>query len=156
MVCSISCSISLIFIIAMIYFNNATTNSAIVKKYRSKLPNNLQVLYKKITEERQMISYKGYILGFIISIFIIYYNLRIKNEKLNNNSIICVVLATSFITNYLYYILSPKSKWMLNYLTNKEEIEAWLQMYKNMQFNYHLGFVLGIIGVGFFAHAFRC
>jgi uncharacterized membrane protein YkgB len=53
-------------------------------------------------------------------------------------------------------MLHPKSKWMLNYLNDKEQVKAWLQMYRTMQFNYHLGLVLGIIGVGVFAFAFRC
>ena len=156
MVCSISCSISLVFIIAMIYFYNSTSNNEVVKHYKSKLPSDLQVLYDKIAAERQMISYKGFGLGFIISLFIIFYNLNIKSGKLNNTSIVCIVVATSFLTNYFFYMLSPKSKWMLNYLNDKEQVKAWLQMYKAMQFNYHLGLVLGIIGVGIFAFAFRC
>jgi uncharacterized membrane protein YkgB len=156
MVCSISCSISLVFIIAMIYFYNATSNNEVVKHYKSKLPSDLQVLYDKIAAERQMISYKGFCLGFVISLFIILYNVNIKSGKLNNTSIVCIVVASSFLTNYFFYMLSPKSKWMLNYLNDKEQVKAWLQMYKAMQFNYHLGLVLGIIGVGIFAFAFRC
>ena len=52
MVCSISCSISAIFIIAMIYFYNSTSNNEVVIHYKSKLPSDLQVLYDKISKER--------------------------------------------------------------------------------------------------------
>jgi uncharacterized membrane protein YkgB len=156
MVCSISCSISAIFIIGMIYFYNSTSKNEVVIHYKSKLPSDLQILYDKISHERQMISYKGYILGFILSLFIIFYNANIKGGKLNNTSIVCIVVATSFLTNYFFYMLHPKSKWMLNYVNDKEQVKAWLQMYRTMQFNYHLGLVLGIIGVGVFAFAFRC
>lgn len=156
MVCSVSCSISAIFIIAMIYFYNSTHKNHVVIHYKSKLPSDLQILYDKISYERQMISYKGYILGFILSLFIIFYNMNVKSGKLNNTSIVCIVVATSFLTNYFFYMLHPKSKWMLNYLNDKEQVKAWLQMYRTMQFNYHLGLVLGIIGVGVFAFAFRC
>ena len=140
----------------MFCFYNITSNNEVVTHYKSKLPSDLQVLYDKIAYERQMISYKGYILGFIISLFIIFYNLNVKSGKLNNTSIVCIVVATSFLTNYFFYMLHPKSKWMLNYLNDKEQVKAWLQMYRTMQFNYHLGLVLGIIGVGVFAFAFRC
>jgi hypothetical protein len=53
-------------------------------------------------------------------------------------------------------MLSPKSDWILNHMNTKEEIKAWLLMYREMQFNYHMGLVLGIIGVGILAFAFRC
>lgn len=74
---------------------------------------------------------------------------------------VCIVLATSFLTNYFYYILSPKTDWMLNHVEGpeaqaKQQVQAWLQMYRTMQFYYHAGLVLGILGVGVLAFAFRC
>jgi hypothetical protein len=45
---------------------------------------------------------------------------------------------------------------MLNHINNKEDSKAWLEIYRKMQVNYHLGFVFGIIAVGIFAFAFRC
>jgi uncharacterized protein YacL len=156
MVCSISCSISAIFIIAMIYFYNMTDKSKIVKHYKEKLPRDLQNLYDKLSRERMMISYQGYILGFIISLFIIFYNYFYKIKKLSTVSMVCIVLATSFLTNYFYYILHPKSDWMLNHINNSEQTKAWLIMYREMQFNYHMGLVIGILGVGILAFAFRC
>lgn len=156
MACTISCMISAIFIIGMIYFYNVTDKSEIVKKYKSSLSPELQKRYKKISEERMYIGYQGYALGFILSLVIIFYNLKIKQTKMNNISLVCIVVATAFITNYFYYILSPKSDWMLNHLKNQEEINAWLSMYKEMQFNYHMGLVFGIIAVGMLAFAFRC
>ena len=39
---------------------------------------------------------------------------------------------------------------------NKKESQAWLEMYRAFSLNYHVGLVLGIIGVGIFAFAFRC
>ena len=42
MVCSISCSISAVFIIAMIYFYNSTHKNQVVINYKSKLPIDLR------------------------------------------------------------------------------------------------------------------
>jgi hypothetical protein len=156
MACSVSCSISLIFIIGMIYFYNATSKSEVVKQYKSKLPKDLQLRYDKITSERMMISYYGYGLGFLLSLAIIFYNIKMKGKLMSNASLVCIVLSVSFFTNYFYYMLSPKTDWMLNHVKNPEETKAWLQMYREMQFNYHLGLVLGIIAVGVLAFAFRC
>jgi hypothetical protein len=148
--------ISAIFVIGMIYFYNLTDKSEIVKHYKSSLSSDLQKRYEQITKERTNISYQGYILGVILSLIIIFYNLKIKRSSMNTSALVCTVVATAFVTNYFYYILSPKSDWMLNHITNKEEVKAWLLMYQEMQFNYHAGLVLGIIAVGILAFAFRC
>lgn len=156
MTCSISCSISIVFIIGMIYFYNSTSKSAIVKHYKEKLPFDLKQRYEKISEERMRISYYGYIIGFILSLFIIFYNLKKRGQRMNNVSIICIVVTTCFLTNYFYYTLSPKSDWMLDHMTNQEQVRLWLQLYRQMQVYYHSGLVLGIIAVGVMAFAFRC
>ena len=156
MVCSISCSIATVFIVGKIYFYNATQNSEIVQHYREKLPTNLKLLYDKLSNERLKISIYGYVLGFILSLFIIFYNLRLKREKLSNTSLVCIVIATCFLTNYFYYMLTPKSDWMLNHINNPEQTKLWLQLYRTMSVYYHTGLVLGIIAVGLFAFAFRC
>jgi hypothetical protein len=140
----------------MIYFYNATSKSDIVTHYKEKLPTGLKERYEKITKERMRISYYGYALGFILSLFIIFYNLKRKGQRLNNISIICVVVSTCFLTNYFYYILSPKSDWMLDHMTNQEQVRLWLQLYRQMQVYYHSGLVLGIVAVGIMAFAFRC
>jgi uncharacterized membrane protein YkgB len=152
MVCSITCSIATIFIIGMIYFYNATSKNATVIHYRQKLNARQREVYDKITKERLRISMQGYGLGFVLSALIIYY----KRKQLKSTSLVCLVLATSFLTNYFYYMLSPKSDWMLNHVESQEQTQAWLQMYRTMQYYYHMGLFLGIVGVGVMAYAFRC
>ena len=156
MPCTISCMISAVFIIGMIYFYNMTNKSEIVKHYKEKLPSDLQKRYENISEERKKISIHGYILGLVFSLFIIFYNLKLKGQRLNTISLVCTVMATCFLTNYFYYMLSPKSDWMLNHINNPEQVKGWLLMYREMSYNYHAGLALGIIGVGILAFAFRC
>ena len=156
MPCTISCMISAVFIIGMIYFYNMTNKSEIVKHYKEKLPSDLQKRYENISEERKKISIHGYILGLVFSLFIIFYNVKLKGQRLNTISLVCTVMATCFLTNYFYYMLSPKSDWMLNHINNPEQVKGWLLMYREMSYNYHAGLALGIIGVGILAFAFRC
>jgi uncharacterized protein YacL len=148
--------ISAVFIIGMIYFYNMTDKSTIVKHYKEKLSSDLQKRYDNIAKERMTISYQGYILGFVLSLFIIFYNVKLKGVKMNSFALVCSVMATCFLTNYFYYMLHPKSDWMLNHMDNEEEVKAWLQMYREMSFNYHAGLALGIVAVGILAFAFRC
>ena len=156
MPCSITCMIAVALIIAMIYFQNATSKSEIVKEYKKQLPSNLQNLYEKIESERMRINYYGYSLGLFLSLIIISYNYSSKRSKLTTTSLVCLVIVVSFFTNYFYYILSPKSTYMLNHINSPEQTKAWLTMYREMQYNYHFGMVIGIIGVGVLAFAFRC
>ena len=158
MPCTITCAIATIFIIGMIYFQNATSKTKVVEIYKSQLPTNLQNLYEKISKERLHIYYYGYVLGLILSLVIIYTNYIIKGDskKLSTTSIVCLVIVVSFITNYFYYILSPKSAWMLEQINSPEQTKAWLAMYRSMQINYHTGLLLGIIAVGLLGYAFRC
>jgi hypothetical protein len=58
-----------------------TDKSEIVRKYKSSLTTDLQKRYDKIRIERMNISYQGYILGLVLSLFIIFYNLTIKGGK---------------------------------------------------------------------------
>ena len=155
MPCPISCSISAIFIIGMIYFYYMTDKSEIVKTYKEKLPSDLQKRYDKISEERLTISLYGYFYGFILSLFLIFYNIKIKKERTPIWSMICLVMTTCFIVNYFYYVLSPKSDYILNHTNSPEQVKAWLQMYREMQYNYHMGIVLGIVGVGIMTFAFH-
>ena len=156
MPCSVTCLVATAVIIAMIYFQNATTKSKIVQEYKKQLPSNLQNLYEKIAAERMRLNYYGYALGLILSLIIILYNYNSKRNKLTTTSLVCLVIVVSFFTNYFYYILSPKSTYMLEHINSPEQTKAWLAMYKEMQYNYHFGMVVGIIGIGVLAFAFRC
>lgn len=156
MACTISCMISTVFIIGMIYFYNTTDKSKIVKHYKEKLPTDLQKRYENIAKERMILGYYGYGIGLIISLVVIFYNLKIKGVKMNTFSLVCTVMTTCFLTNYFYYILSPKTDWMLNHVNNSDQVKAWLQMYRDMSYNYHAGLALGIVAVGILAFAFRC
>ena len=159
MPCLTTCMVAVSLIIAMIYFHNATLKSKIVQEYKKQLPSNLQNLYEKIATERMRLNYYGYTLGLILSFIIIFYNhtfQRNKQNKLTTTSLVCLVIVVSFFTNYFYYILSPKSTYMLDHINSPEQTKAWLTMYKEMQYNYHFGMVVGIIAVGVLAFAFRC
>ena len=154
MACKITCSISAIFIIGMIYMTNAMSNNDIIQKYQDQLPEDLIATYQEIVVERTRIYYMGYILGFVLAAIVIFYQSR--RSKFSATSMVCTAVAISFLTNYFYYVLSPKSTHMLEHVKSEEQTIAWLEMYKGMQFHYHTSLAIGLVGVGVFAYAFRC
>lgn len=157
MPCYISCSIAIIFFSAMIFMHFFMIKYNVIGQYQKQLPNNLKQIYKQIVNERLRIYYYGFILGFLLSIAIIIYNLQLKGStKLTNTSMVCIIVSTSFLVNYFYYVLTPKTTHMLEHIKTEEQTIAWLKMYKNMQFYYHFSLVLGIFTMGFVALTFRC
>lgn len=148
-----TCSIASIFIIANIFVMFSSIN--INKDYfYSTLNDELINRYEKIVKERRNIYYVGFILGIVLSIGIISI-MKLKKIKLSKLSIICLAGAITFITNYLYYILYPKSDYMLIYLDNKNQREEWLKLNKDMKKKVHIGFILGIISVMIFTNIYK-
>jgi len=156
MACRISCAISIVFIIGMIYMTNAMSNNDTMKKYKKQLPDELQAIYKEIVDERTRIYYTGYGLGFLIAVLFILYNTLIMNKTFSTMSMVCISTTSAFITNYFYYVLTPKKTYMLEHIDTPEQTKAWMKMYRNMQYHYHMGLFIGLIAVGIFAYAFRC
>ena len=116
----------------------------------------LKERYEKIVAERRNLYYQGYVLGFILSILVILGNKYYLNRKIGKWSMVCTIVSISFLTNYFYYTLSPKSDWMLNHIADGNQAKAWLYVYRKHQVAYHGGLALGLIAMGFFAFAFRC
>jgi hypothetical protein len=53
----------------------------------------------------------------------------------------------------LYYLLMPKSDWMLLHLKTADENKAWLEVYKTMKQRYLIGMILGAAASVPFANA---
>lgn len=153
MICKVSCIISLVFIIANLYFNFTLNKNKVMKTYENSLTDEQKIIYNNIVKERLQISINGYLLGLLLSIIII--TINYNKYKVNKNLIICIVGAVTFIVHYFYYILTPKTDWMLLHI-KQEQNNDWLQMYNTMKRNYHISFVIGIISVMIFANSFKC
>lgn len=157
MVCAISCAVAFIFIVANIYCCVFSHRSGgVIQEFVAKLSPENQRRYADITRERQGIYFMGLLLGFILSMILLVCCRKyfLGNGRGGGNAgALCMVAAVAFSVNYFYYILSPKSDWMVLHLKSGEETKAWLTVYRTMQYNYHIGFVLGIIAVVAFGNA---
>ena len=122
----------------------------------SKLSPENQRRYVAIAEERRGIYFMGLFLGFILAMILL---MCCRKYFLGGGGggprggLLCMVAAVTFSVNYFYYILSPKSDWMVLHLKSAEETAAWLNVYRTMQYNYHAGLVLGILAVVAFGNS---
>jgi hypothetical protein len=151
MKCFINCSIGLVFLIANFYCMFSVDKSKRKDKFFKTLNLELQNKYTKIIEERRKIYYQGFILGILLSFLMVLISSTFK-KNLSNQQVVCTVLTVTLVTNYLYYILAPKSDWIILYLDSMKEREGWLDIYRSMQVKYHTGLVLGLIAVMAFAN----
>ena len=157
MVCAISCAIAFIFIVANVYCCGfAHRSGGVIQEFVSKLSPENQRRYIAIAEERRGIYFMGLFLGFILSMVLL---MCCRKYFLGGGGggprggILCMIAAVTFSVNYFYYILSPKSDWMVLHLKSGEETAAWLTVYRTMQYNYHAGLVLGILAVVAFGNS---
>jgi len=156
MVCGISCAVAFIFIVANVYCCTMGNRSEVVHEFISKLSPEKQRRYAVITRERQGIYFMGLFLGFLLAMVLLACCRKYFLGPSGNGSragILCMVAAVAFSVNYFYYVLSPKSDWMVLHLNSYEEKAGWLKVYRTMQYNYHVGLVLGIIAVVAFGNA---
>lgn len=147
MVCGTTCVISIVFIIANLYVSLNIKDS---KKYNFyKMLNNVEIeKYEKIINERRKIYLEGYVFGLILSFIIIVLNK--KYNFLGKNSVICLIGAITLTFNYFYYILSPKTDYMVLHLDKKEQRIQLHKMNRYMQIKYHIGLVIGIFSAMIF------
>ena len=156
MVCAASCAIATVFIVAMIFTMYGSDKTDAIQNFKRILTSQQAAIYQKITNERRQIYYVGFGLGLLLSvIFLVWNNMsRAGSRRLGRCSTICIVGAITFTTNYFYYMLSPKSDWMILHIEGDTQKKAWLHIYKKMQYNYHLGALLGLVGALFIGNVF--
>lgn len=137
-----------------IAFLGASFSSLTVSQYQkdillSTLPHHLFDKYVEIIHERRSIFFTGLILGLILAVLIT------NNTKTNNEfhriTLFCLI---TIAFSVFYYFLIPKSDYMLNHLTNNEQNQAWLAVYKLMKRRYIMGFLLSALAALFISQYF--
>lgn len=108
----------------------------------------LDKVYDKIATERRNHYIQGLVIGLILA-FLALYNSRIGNRFYRITLFSTITLATGVI----YYLLMPKSDYMLNHLNTTEENKAWLSVYKTMKSRYLLGLLVGALAAIPFANS---
>lgn len=107
---------------------------------RNVFSDELDKKYENIITERR----NHYILGLLLGMFItsiIIKRLSIPNTFTYVSFFFSITLGIAII----FYMIMPKSDYMLNYLKTNEENKKWLEIYTTMKSRYYIGFVLGAL-----------
>jgi hypothetical protein len=125
-----------------------------MKDFMNKLDKNELNTYLKIISERRNIYIQGMVLGILLGLaYIILVNKKFSNVSLN----ICIFVTFVFVTNTIYYLIKPKSTYMLNHINEQDKIEAWLDIYRYMQRIYITGILIGIVSYILLSYGlFKC
>jgi uncharacterized membrane protein YfcA len=108
------------------------------EKLRQILSPELAAKYDAIVKERATHYIQGLLIGLILSYFVLN-----RLSTTNRFHRISLFFGITLFTTALYYLLRPKSDYMLNHLKTPEENKAWLSVYKTMKFRYLIGYILG-------------
>jgi len=106
--------------------------------------------YTAIVQERTRIYIQGLLLGLLVSFGLLYTKLQHVTTRFHR---VCFILAITISVSIVYYLLVPKSAYILTSLKTQEENKAWLEMYNTMKHRYLIGFLLGAFSSFFFANS---
>ena len=108
--------------------------------FMSLLDDNQQQIYKSVIRERTNIYVQGLVIGVALALLITYHT----GFKTIGN--VCLFIVVSLGFNWAYYLLYPKTTYMLNHLSSSDQVKAWLAIYREMKFRSYSGLLLGIVG----------
>lgn len=144
MVCYRDCYLAFAFIVGTLFTMINVDNCSGKKKLNEMLNPYQQEKMEEIIKERMTLYWHGTLLGIIIAIIMLSFN------SVNNNvQRGCYFSLIILVVQYLFYMLSPKKDLMVTHLTSKEQIRVWADIYRDMQWKYHLGLATGVVGYYF-------
>jgi len=141
MVCGISCSIAIVLLVANLYVTFSADKTHFKDQFYKTLSEEQISRYENIIKERRNIYLQGYALGLVLAALFVF----TMTKKMNTISTLCIVGAITLVTNYFYYMLTPKSDYMALHLDKEEQRRELINLNSTMQFKYHVGLLLGII-----------
>jgi hypothetical protein len=152
MSCLIACAIGSGFISSKLIMMSNNDKIKLHNEFVETLDKKQLEVYSEIITERLQIYIQGMFLGLLLAFSYLFFS---KNFKLGDTCDICMFVTIAGSVSYSYYKLAPKSKYMLNYLSRQDQVNAWLDIYKSYAYKSAFGFVLGIIGYFLVAYGLK-
>lgn len=142
------CYVGIAFLVANLVMTFTSDKCTQKAAFYDSLTPALVSKYKKIIDERRRIYLRGYVYGLLLAFALVTYARKL--DKIGTSGGVCVMAGATLLTNYFYYILTPKSDSMVIHLEKEEQRVQWQHIYRSMQVKYHTGLLFGIIAAGFF------
>ena len=137
--CHVWCLLASGLFAAMLMVMLNPNKTDIIKRFQATLDENQNKIYMEIVKERLNIYLVGLTLGLILGFLYLQYN----TSKVASRA--CVFTVLVLFTTNVFYLIVPKSKYMLPILNTEEQRLRWLDVYSEMKYRHILGALLGVI-----------
>jgi hypothetical protein len=138
--CVLVCAAAAAFFGGMLFVSLNPYNKDKLDRLLSLLNADQRQIYNEVSRERLHIYLMGLVIGLLLG-FIYLYNSQQKPGLGRTCGFVFITMAVT----YLFYLLYPKSKYMLTYLTTDAQRAAWQDVYRSMQYKHYMGMLLGLI-----------
>ena len=137
--CNIACLIAVGMFTGQLYVMFNYNKKKLLDKFSSLLNDEQRTTYKSIISERIKLYVNGMLIGIVLGLAYLYMS---PSKSIGRACIFTMIVLG---TNYFYYILTPKSNYMVPHLTTKEQRIAWLNIYREMPYRCKMGLLLGLV-----------
>ena len=144
--CYLSCSVGLVFLVAAVFTVFFGSIGGAKQVFYAMLSREQQDAYARVITARRNIYLQGLGVGLLLSFLV----LRNASGRMPA-TVPCSAVAITLVTNYLYYILSPKPQNTVVKLAREDQRVAWQNVNRHMQVVYHTGLLFGISAAYFLA-----
>lgn len=103
-----------------------------------------QKRYERIVGHRRNLYLQGLVVGLLVACFVVGVIMQ-THPLLTNTSYGCIAVIVLFVTEFLYYILSPKGEYMIDVLDSAEQRRAWMDVYRHMQVSMYGSFACALV-----------
>ena len=137
--CQLACLIAVGMFSGQLYVMLNSNKKVLFERFDSLLDKEQKGIYKKIINQRMNLYIQGMVLGLVLGFV---YLCMVPSKTMGRSCLFTIIVLG---TNYFYYMLMPKSNYMVPHLTTVEQRVAWLDIYKEMQSRCKIGFLLGLV-----------
>lgn len=143
--CDLWCLLASGLFASQIYIMFNPKKTLIIKDFQASLTPEQNKVYMEIIKERMTIYLGSLFLGLVVGFLYL---------TMQTNSLLrtCIFTVLVLSINIFVYMIVPKSKYMINYLTNEDQLKKWTNVYREMQYRKYMGFLLGLIAYLLLAH----
>lgn len=142
MVCLTNCALGSALIGGTLLTALMSKQDPVFTQYEDSLDAEQKDHLEKIANERMNLYIQGTVLGVVLVVLVSMFGYKRLTPFTNG----CLMVVIVLVSQYFYYILMPKSDWMLRHLNGKFQNEAWLGVYRHMSVRWHIGLLIGLFG----------
>jgi hypothetical protein len=142
MVCSTSLTLALGLLGASLATTFSTRSMALQSEFAASLNDDQLKVYREVVNRRMSLYLQGFVIGILAGVLYLATVPSVKPTPMVLGTFTLIVLGAQ----YMFYMMIPKGKWMLDFVTTPEQTQKWLSIYRYMSMRWHAGLLFGVLG----------